>query len=402
MTPKATGSAPTRAAPAAGAPFEATLRSEGAVVLASLIRWTGDVVLAHDALQDALVEAVARARGGEGFDNLAAWLVATAKRRAIDRMRRERRRSAVERQAALQAVAAGDAQPDDPIRLLFTCCHPTLSFDARVALSLRILGGLDTAEIAAAFLVPEATVARRITRAKSKIREARIPYRVPDDGDLPERLQSVLAVIYLVYTTGHCPPRGAPRADLRSEAVRLVHLILDQLPRQPAVMALAGLILATEARGSQPPLPDAPDPPALLARARRLTRDALESAPPDRYALEAAIACLHAEAVVHDRTDWSQIVYLYRVLERKAPSPIVRVNRAVAEMELFGPGPALAILDDVDGLERWPYLWAARAEALARLGRAPEAATALQRAIAVATNDTDRHRFAARLRSLPA
>jgi RNA polymerase sigma-70 factor, ECF subfamily len=341
--------------------------------------------------------------------NAGGWIVTTARRRALDRLRRE----AVGREKQAQAVReepppdtdgndrndADEEGPvrDDRLRLIFTCCHPALAVGARVALTLRLLGGLSTPEIAKAFLVPEATMAQRIVRAKHKIKVARIPYRVPHDVDLPERLPAVLAVVYLVFTEGHAT--GA-RADLCGEAIRLGRLLAELMPDEPEVLGLLALMLLAESR--RPARTDATGARVLLAdqdrtrwdralidEGQELVRRCLRRNTPGPYQVHAAIQAVHSEAADTASTDWAQIVALHDQLLALAPSPTVALNRAVALAETAGPAAALEIVDALAGrLERYHLLHAARADLLRRLGRDDEARVALDAALA-RTEDPD-------------
>lgn len=386
-------------------PLSETIRVEGGRVLATLIRLTGDIALAEDALQDAAVVALETwARTGLPA-NPAAWLTTAARNKALDRIRRESTRTA--REAEAMRLLDDDPPPedgrDDRLRLLFTCCHPALSPEAQVALALRTVCGLTTTEIAAAFLVPDATMGQRISRAKKKIATARIPYRVPPDHELPDRLRPVLATIYLVFTTGHHAPLGRAdaRVDLATEGVRLARLLVDLMPDEPECTGLLALVLATHARRAA--RFDASGELVLMAdqdrsrwdheaiaEAAALIGDNLRRGHPGPYRIQAAVACLHGLAPSLRQTDWPQIALLYGLLERVRPSPVVRVNRAVAVAEVEGPAAGLALLDGLEGASGWHLFWSTRADFLRRLDRPAEAAAAYRRALACSPNDTDR------------
>ncbi|GAC1611500.1 MAG: sigma-70 family RNA polymerase sigma factor [Mycobacteriales bacterium] len=373
------------------------------------MRVTRDLDLAEECVQDAFARALTTWSTDGVPANPAAWLTAVAHHRAVDLLRRE---STLRRKLPLliQDDVAPDPPPvegiaDDRLRLVFTCCHPALSLPAQVALTLRLLCGLSTAEVARAFLVSESTMAARITRAKKKIAQARIPYRVPSLDELPARLDAVLAVLHLLFTTGHTAPAGAAlvRADLVSRSLDLARMLHGLLPT-PETAALLALLLLTDARrGTRT---DQHGRLVLLGEQDRkqwdhqaindalpLVRAALRARPPGRYALQAAIAAVHADATTWDDTDWWEIVGLYTLLGARWPSPVVELNRAVAIGMASGPDHGLAALDRLaaePALDSYPYLPAARADFLRRLGRTDEARAAYLEAIDRTDNDVER------------
>ncbi len=385
---------------------EAVFRESYGRAVAVLTRLLGDIDAAEEAVQDAFLTAVQRWPADGVPPSPAGWIVTTARNRAIDRLRRESTRTDRYRAAAL---LADDSPPpeegavrDDRLRMLFTCCHPALAPAARVALTLRLVGGLSTAEIAHAFLVPETTMAQRLVRAKTKIRDARIPYRVPAEADLPDRLAGVLAVVYLVYTAGHTASSGdrLVRTDLCAEAVRLARELAGLMPDEPEVLGLLGLVLLSESRraariapdGSLVPLPEQDRrlwDAALVAEGQELVRRCLRRGAPGPYQVQAAIQAVHSDAATAADTDWVQVLALYDHLAALAPSPVVALNRAVAVAEVHGPAAALALVDDLD-LPRSHLLPAVRADLLRRLGRDAEAAAAYDAAIALAGTAVER------------
>jgi RNA polymerase sigma-70 factor, ECF subfamily len=387
------------------AAVERVFREEYGRLIASLVRRFGDIDLAEEAAGEALVAALEKWPASGVPPNPGGWLTTTAGNRAIDRIRREKQRDAKHRAALMQH---DDTPPertgpvaDDRLRLVFTCCHPALAPEARIALTLRLLGGLTVAEIAQAFLVPETTMAQRITRAKKKIAAAKVPYRVPEAADLPERLDGVLAVLYLVFNEGYLATSdGEPvRAGLTGEAIRLTRILRELLPEEQEVAGLLGLMVLTEARraarvrnGQLVPLGEqdrAGWDRSLIAEGHDLVRGCLAANRPGRYQLLAAINAVHTDAPSAGATDWSQVVALYDRLVRLDPSPIVALNRAVAVAELDGPEVALSLVDQLplSGYHAWHVT---RADLLRRLGRSSEAKAAYDAAIAATRNSAER------------
>ncbi|MCD4533186.1 sigma-70 family RNA polymerase sigma factor [Nocardioides sp. cx-169] len=395
---------------AAHAATERIFREEYGRVVASLVRRLGDIDAAEEAAGEALVVALERWPVDGTPPNPGAWLTTTAARKGIDRIRREQRRDA-KHQAALMIKDDTPHEPtgvveDDRLRLLFTCCHPALAPEARVALTLRLLGGLTVAEIAQAFLVPETTMAQRITRAKAKIKGARIPYRVPSEADLEERVDGVMAVVYLIFNEGYLSGSGAEpiRDELTGEAIRLGRLLHRLLPTVPEVTGLLALMLLIEARrpvrmagGELVPLPEQDRggwDRALIAEGRALVRECLALGRPGQYQLLAAINAVHTHAPTAADTDWAQVAMLYDQLYAVAPSPLVALNRAVAVAELDGPEVALAVVDRLPqqqpALARYHAFHATRADLLRRLGRSADARAAYDQAIAATANPAER------------
>ncbi|MDQ2588793.1 RNA polymerase sigma factor [Saccharothrix yanglingensis] len=389
-------------------PVERVFRAEHGRAVAVLARVFGDLDIAEEAVQDAFVEAVRRWPADGVPPSPAGWIITTARNRAVDRLRRESSRGSRHEQAARltgrgepaeEGPVEEDVVVDERLRLIFTCCHPALNPAARVALTLRLLGGLSTAEIARAFLVPEATMAQRLVRAKAKIRDARIPYRVPGGAELPDRVGAVLAVVYLVFGEGYSAASGdvLVRDGLCVEAVRLGRLLAELMPDEPEVIGLLALMLLLHARRAARTGPDGglvrlaeQDRSRwdrdLLVEGRELVRRCLRRGRPGPYQVQAAINAVHSDP---PPTDWSQVVALYDHLLVLSPSPVVALNRAVAVAELDGPGVALALVEDLP-LTGYHLFHAVRGDLLRRLGRAGEAAGAFGRALALAGNDVER------------
>jgi RNA polymerase sigma-70 factor (ECF subfamily) len=379
-------------------------RAEYGRAVAVLVRLLGDIDLAEEAVQDAFTAAVERWPAAGLPPSPAGWIITTARNRAIDRLRREASRDDRHAQAALlhtsgAPVEGEDVVPDDRLRLIFTCCHPALSIGAQVALTLRLLGGLSTAEIAHAFLVPEPTMAQRLVRAKGKIREARIPYRVPHEAELPDRLRAVLAVVYLIFNEGYAASSGEQlvREDLAAEAIRLGRLLAELMPDEPEVRGLLALLLLVDSRRAARTSPDgglvlladqdrALWDTELIEEGQAIVRDCLRGNQPGPYQLQAAINAVHSDG---PPTDWVQIKQLYDQLLAIAPSPIIALHRAVAVAEVDGPTTALALVDDLD-LSQYHVFHAVRADLLRRLGRDAEAAAAYEAAIDRVGNASER------------
>jgi RNA polymerase sigma-70 factor, ECF subfamily len=418
--------------PDANAAVEAVYSSDWGRIVATLIRSFGDFELAEEAAQEAFAAAVDQWRDSGVPDSPPAWIIQTARHKAIDRLRRQTRfKEKVESYAASGLIPTIeepdyhlDEIPDDRLRLIFTCCHPALAPEAQVALTLRTLGGLQTDEIARAFLVPAATMAQRLVRAKRKIRDAGIPYSVPDTNDMPARLGAVLTVIYLIFNEGYAATQGGElvRTDLCAEAIRLGRLVRTLMAPQPpaeATALLALMLLHDSRRNAR--VDEAGDLVVLeeqdrrrwdheqIAEALPLVDEALRGrevplrSEPGPFALQAAIAAQHCRAAQAEETDWPQIVRLYDLLERLQPSPIVSLNRAVAVAMLDGPRSGLALIDALAGsgeLDAYHLLHAARADLLRRAGSFAEAAKSYARALALVTNDSERRFLERRLREV--
>jgi RNA polymerase sigma-70 factor (ECF subfamily) len=385
-------------------------REEFGRSVATLIRVFGDIDLAEDVVQDAFAVALAHWPRQGLPPNPGGWITTTARNRAIDRLRRQKRERELLGDAATLVTGAPEVVPpvgngpvdDDRLRLIFTCCHPALAPDAQIALTLRLLGGLTTEEVGRAFLVPEATMAKRLTRAKHKITAARMPYRIPEDHELPHRLPPVLAVVYLIYNAGL---DGRSEVGLCGEAIRLARLLAVLMPDEAEVMGLLALLVLVESRRATRTAPDGSPvvlaeqdrsrwDPALIAEGLALVRACLRRDRPGPYQIQAAIQAVHCDAATFEATDWRQIVALYDQLLAIGPTPVVALNRAIAVGEVDGPATGLEVVETLEPeLDGYHAFHAARADLLWRLGRSGEAAAAYERAAELAPSAGEREFF---------
>jgi RNA polymerase sigma-70 factor (ECF subfamily) len=408
----------TAAAPGDATAVERVFREAYGQAVATLIRVFGDITLAEDAVQDAFVIASDRWRRGGIPPNPAGWIVTTARNRAIDDLRRSARGRELHEQLGAIATPSHDPGPeeqgedgpvkDDRLRSIFTCCHPALRPEHRVALTLRLLGGLGVDEVARSFLVSESTMAKRLVRAKYKINAAKIPYRVPDEADLPSRLASVLSVLYLIYNTGL---DGRERASLRAEAIRLARALVELMPDEPEAAGLLALILLSEsraaARTAQDELVLLRDQDrttwdrSMIEEGQAIVRACIRRGRPGPYQLQAAIQAVHCDADSFVATDWPQIVAIYDHLFSLMPTPVIALNRAIAIAEIEGPGAALTTLDAIaQDLDSYQLMHAARGTMLRRLGQRGAAHAAFERAVNLAVTEADRRFLAQQIEEL--